>query len=115
GGQTDTIVTNPAQQIVIAYDVSDFQGATGAYVEFSQPGGAFQQQNGLYVDPRRFIFGSQAQVRGTFVVQRQLPWGIYQYHVIALGGQGNYAVSRFSNASVLRVQPQGWGSPPGRF
>ena len=105
-GQAEIILNNPNQQIAINFDVSNIQGATGVYVEIVGPNRDFAQPNGTNPDAARVLWGTQAGTRGHLVTRRSLTWGVFKVRIIALGGNGDRAVSRFSNGATIRVQPR---------
>lgn len=107
-GQRDFKSSNPNQALTIQYDVSGIAGATGIYLELVGPNRDFTS-SGRQPDPARLFFGSQPGTRGQVMIvpARNLPnWGVYRYRVLALGQNGNIAVSDFSEASTLTLSPQ---------
>lgn len=107
-GQITVVSHNPYQTIPVDYDVSEFQDAGGAYLEFSAPNQEFSEPNGTKPDPFASKGGGQPGVRGRFFVIpiRHLPgWGEYSFRIIALDVTGNYAVGKFSNSSKLVLTP----------
>ena len=107
-GRTEFRTSNPRQPITIQWNVSNFQGARGVFIEFSKPDQEFDEQNDTTGDPNGLGGASIAQVIGsvTIIPERQLPgWGAYQIRIIPLDSTGRRPVGRFSNSSVLTLRP----------
>jgi hypothetical protein len=99
------VLGNPRATIPIDYDVSEFPGAAGVYIEVSGVNREFMDPNGTQPDPTHTAGGSQRGVRGRLFVMpaQNLPagWGTYSFRVIPLNAAGNQAVGRFSSSSRL--------------
>ena len=107
-GQMNLRSANPYLPITIAYDVSNFAGGAGAYVEISRPNSTFSNPNDTKPDP--FAQGG-VQIRGvrgwlTLTPSVNLPsWGVYSIRVVPLDISGRNAVGHFSNASIFSLLP----------
>ncbi|MGE0614547.1 MAG: S8 family peptidase [Bacteriovoracia bacterium] len=109
GGQTTLVVNNPNVTIPVDYDLSEFvaSGMVAGYLEVSRPGMDFSTPNDVRPDPMALTHAIGQGPRYRFLVQpiRHLPgWGVYRFRVVAVNAQG-YAVGRFSNSSMLILQP----------
>lgn len=108
GGQMDVWVHSPYQWVLVQYNVSSIAQATGVYFEMSRPNVPLNPPNSNVPDPAHLFYALQRGTMGSFSVLpiRDLPgWGLYQYRVVAMGGNGTFPVSVFSNASTLRLSP----------
>jgi subtilisin family serine protease len=106
-GQPQLVTPNPYMAVAIDYDVSEFNGAAGAYIEVSRPGTPFSNPNDTHPDPMRltFAFAQGTRNRLMLMPSQNLPgWGVYGIRVIPLTAQG-YAAGLFSNPSVLELRP----------
>lgn len=102
-------ITNPNTIINLQYDVSNFANARGLYFEIIGPNLDFSDPNGTQPDPRAMPGGSLPKLKGSITIKpsRHLPgWGVYKMRLIALDATGRKAVSQFSNAAILRLEPQ---------
>lgn len=107
-GQSSLTLRNPGQALQIQWNVGEFPGARGVFIEVSRPNQPFQQQNGVKGDPNGLGGSSIAQVSGsvTIIPANQLPgWGLYQIRVIPLDASGRLPVGQFSNSSELNLRP----------
>jgi kumamolisin len=108
GGVSSFVTQNPFQQIPIDYDVSNFPGAGGVYLEISQPNKSFAIPNGTAPDPDRLQFANFAGAtgRGFIVPAIALPgWGDYSIRVIPLNATGQAPVGLFSDPAHLVLAP----------
>ncbi len=105
-GQTYVRINNPNVQLQFSYDVSNFLGAQGVWIEIGSPNRPFSNPNDLRPDTQHAWIGSVGGLRGSLPLSPNgLPgWGSYQFRVIPVTQQGQ-PVGRFSNPSTLLVWP----------
>ena len=114
-GQILLATSDPYQQVVITYDVSNFTNVAGVYIEVSKANTPFSNPNGTTQDPNAFggvgVRGAQGQY--AFIPAQTLPsWGTYYVRVIPLDASGRVALGKFSNPSKLMLsQARGGGFP----
>ena len=102
------VSSNPYIPIRLQYDVSEFQGAAGVYLEVSRPNTGFTVPNGTQTDPYRLNFSTSAGTIGYFTIypiQAMPGWGTYQIRIIPLDRSFQQPVGKFSNPAVLVLQP----------
>lgn len=107
-GQRQIWVRNPDQQIIVMFDVRNFPGAGGAFIEISRPNQPLSPPNGTQRDRSAHIaIGVRGTRNGIRITPRKhLPgWGRYYIRVIPLDPTGRQAVGRFSDVSELILSP----------
>lgn len=106
-GRVELATNDPYQPVVITFNVAEFPGVAGVYIEVSRPNTPFINPNGDVQDPNALggvgVRGGQGQF--SFVPAQQLPsWGTYYFRVIPLDSSGRRAVGKFSNSAKLLLQ-----------
>lgn len=107
-GRTEIVVTNPYLPVRLQYNVSQFTGAAGVYLEVSRPNSGFISPNGTQTDPYRLNYSSNMGTTGFFTIYpiQALPgWGTYQVRIIPVDRSFQQPVGRFSNSAVLNLRP----------
>ncbi len=99
---------NPNLAFYINYDVSNFAGAGGVYIEVSRPNMSFSNPNDYNPDPYALGGFQLRGVRGwaSMTPAVNLPgWGVYSIRIVPLDVTGQRAVGRFSNPSRYSILP----------
>jgi hypothetical protein len=115
-GQAGLSISDGNQSVRITFDVSEFSGAAGVYIEVSRPNQPFSNPNTEQQDPNALGGAGVRGMRGefSFTPASQLSGqGTYYFRVIPLDSSGRKAVGKFSNSVTMRWQSNGGGGGGG--